>query len=182
MWKKILVERYIRILVSYLCKEYKQYHFMISSTIFYFWTQFIFEFWRWLYFFLGLWDFFSFVFEIFFLIDVILASLFQRALVNIENTFFFGKFSNCWVLIPKFFLNSHPISPSYSFFIYLTQIREFMDREGLYIGFPLKSLNFSSDIGTYFFGLRLCCSCCWIDRKGLPLLTIPSFQPGEKRV
>ena len=95
---------------------------------------------------------------------------------------FLGKFSNCWVLIPKFFLNSHPISPSYSFFIYLTQNREFMDREGLYIGFPLKSLNFSSDIGTYFFGLRLCCSCCWIDRKGLPLLNIPSFQPGEKRV
>ena len=95
---------------------------------------------------------------------------------------FLGKFSNCCVLIPKFFLNSHPISPSYSFFIYLAQIREFMDREGLYIGFPLKSLNFSSDIRTYFFGLRLCCSCCWIDRKGLHLLTIPSFQPGEKRV
>ena len=60
--------------------------------------------------------FFFFCFRNFFLIDVILASLFQRALVNTENTFFW-KFSNCWVLIPKFFLNSHPISPSYSFYI-----------------------------------------------------------------
>ena len=41
-----------------------------------------------------------------------------------------------------------------------------------YIRFPLKSLNFSSNVGTSSFGLRICCS-CWIE-KGYP--SIPSFQ------